>query len=105
MPRYEHLRRYQGAKKKCAHCGRKFGAGEVVSVEGGSRGRVFCYSDGFGGCVSGYNFRKSLRQERRNPVAFVRPRRMPGYASPDQRMPNYTPGSSAVHPVSEEEHQ
>jgi len=63
MPCYEHLRRYQGAKKRCAHCGRKFGPGEVVSVEGGARERVFCYSDAGGGCVIVYNFRKGRRDK------------------------------------------
>ena len=88
MPCYEHLRRYQGAKKRCAHCGRKFGPGEVVSVEGGARERVFCYSDAGGGCVIVYNFRKG----RRDKVIFVRPQRMAGCAQADQRAPNYHRG-------------
>ena len=50
---------YKGKVTHCVHCRREFIPGEFVTVvwsraDEGDEERVFCFSDGFGGCMSKY---------------------------------------------------
>jgi len=77
---YTQLSVYNGKKSECDHCKRAFASGEVVSQ---SEDLVFCYSDAYGGCLSGYVFTHGVMLIG-NPVRFGEV-----FLPEDKRTPNY----------------
>jgi len=55
--RHEELKLYVGPDTACDGCGRKFVAGEIITVAEGGR-YVFCRSDMRLGCMREFVFRK-----------------------------------------------
>lgn len=80
---YQELPAYKGNRKKCTHCKRKFEAGEVVLVsKSNNEEKVFCYSVSKGGCMISHTFKTTKK-------TIAHPHRMPGFAPPAKRIPNY----------------